>query len=286
MTELPYFPFTPFDDQPRVGLKNLELTNWIEIDENWERHVRMKKDIVQSNRDLVLRVLPGAEEACLELRDVLALHLATTFPRKFSLQDRKLLTPLGLSYAPPAQAEEALEQISEWTQEDWAIMSAKPPVRLDAGLICFPSRWSLAEKIGLDSDGIHGPVPRYASIAKPTQSFLERISTDKPMWRMNWTIHDSDRLFCPTPHPPAEGLTEENVLEKTWLRIERQTLRRLPQTGAVVFSIRTYLHLMSDVVSTDERREQAKESIMALSPESAAYKGMRNFYQLLVTRLG
>lgn len=245
----------------------------------------MKKDIVRSNRDLVLRVLPGAEKACLELRDTLASHLATTFPQKFSLRERTLSTPLGLHYSPPTQAEEALEQISQWTQEDWAIMSAKPPVRLDAGLICFPSRWSLAEKIGLDADGIHGPVPKYASISKPTQSFLERISTEKPMWRMNWTIHDSDRLFCPTPHPPADGLSEGNILERTWLRIERQTLRRLPQTGSVVFSIRTYLHLMSDVVATHEHRRQAKESILALSPESAAYKGMRNFYRLLVARL-
>lgn len=281
MPHLPYFPFTIHDDKPQVGLKPLALQDWIEIDEHWDTHIRMKSEIVRDHRTTVLQALPGSEESCLELRDVLAEHLATRFPERFKLDSNTLTTPKNKVFAPTQEAEQALEQISQWTQEDWAILSAKPPVRLEAGVICFPSRWSLAEKIGLDSGGIHGPVPKYETIAKPTQSFLERLTVDRPMWRLNWTIHDSDILFCPAPHPSKGGLTAENILDKTWLRVERQTLRRLPKTGAAVFSIRTYLHLMNDVVDTPERIHQVHSSLMALSDESAAYKGMRQFHHIL-----
>jgi dimethylamine monooxygenase subunit A len=228
----------------------------------------------------VLQVRPGADAACLELRQILAAFLAERFPELFVMDGEEIRTK-GLAFARPESGSEALEQIALWTQEDWAVLSPRAPVTLEAASICFPSRWSLSEKIGHDSDGIHASVPGFAAIAKSTSSTLERLTVGKPLWRLNWSIHDSNELFAPTPRTHEPVLDASNVLQKTWLRVERQTLVRLPATQAVVFSIRTYLHRLEEVVANDERRKLLAETLRRLSDDSARYKGMLPFLEVL-----
>lgn len=267
-----YFPLGDNDSRPQLHLKSLSLENWIEIDDEFSAQIGRKSEILNHHRDTVVRVQSGtnADEAAIELNAILRTHLVNFHDLPAKKEPR------------PKNAEEAFLQISTWVQEDWALLSPEPPVRLIAGLVCFPSRWSLADKMGLDSNGIHGPVPRFNGIAKPTQTFLERLAVDKPMWRINWTIHDSNELFCPGPHPSASDLTVDNIISRTWLRVERQTLRRLPETKAVAFSIRTYMHSMSEVVADEGRLKTLVSTLEKLNPETSGYKGMGAFYPLLL----
>lgn len=269
-----YFPVTDDDSKPQLLLKPLDLKDWIEFDDDFDFQLQKKSELLKSHRDVVLRVVEksGADQAAIELNNLLREHL-------------KSLGRSSPSEKTPVNGEEALLQIASWVQEDWALMSAEPPVTLDAGLICFPSRWSLKDKIGRDSNAIHAPVPRFQSVAKPAQNFSEKISIDKPMWRINWTIHDSDELFCPGPHPPAKDLSAENILSHTFFRVERQTLRRLPSTNAVAFSIRTYVHPMTEVVADPERQKTLKATLEKLNAETAKYKGMAEFYGILKSAL-
>ncbi|MBX2988267.1 MAG: DUF3445 domain-containing protein [Bdellovibrionaceae bacterium] len=278
-----HFPFTGEPYKPQMGLFPLDLNDWIEVDEHQASRLERKRELLQKERDTVLRILPESHEAVLELRRILRGHLLAVHPDHYSESDAGFLVKdTGRVFPEPDSAPEALEQIAQWTQEDWCVLSPRPPVRLIAGAVCFPSRWSLKDKIGRDSDAIHGPVPKFKeSIGRPTAGFLERMSVDKPMWRLNWTIHDSDELFCPGPHPGRTDLTESNVLEHTFLRMERQTLRRLPGTQAVVFSIRNHVHPLKEVLKDPERRRLLKESLLGLPEETADYKGMRHFFGLL-----
>jgi hypothetical protein len=272
-----YFPFSVDDDRPQLGLKALDFDQWIEVDANWSRDIELKKEILRDHRATVFHVSPAANDYVFELHETLREHLLKQNAQKFSFLK---------NVAQPTSAEQALEELSLWTQEDWALLSADAPVLLDAGCICFPSRWSPAEKFGKGSEGIHGPVPKFQTIARPTQNFLERVVIDKPVWRLNWTIHDSNQLFSPKPHPSRSGWTAENVLARTWLRVERQTLRRLSRTRAVVFSIRTYVHPMSEVVKDPAHVQHMKDSFAVLNPETANYKGMSSFFEPLKAALG
>lgn len=267
-----YFPLGDDDSRPQLHLKSLDIADWIEIDSEHSIQLSRKADILKRHRETVLRTVPDsiADAGAIELNLILRQHLVEHHALPLKTE------------AHPRDAGEALSQIATWVQEDWALLSPEPPVKLIAGLICFPSRWSLADKIGLDSHGIHAPVPRFSGIAKPTQTFLERLAVDKPMWRINWTIHDSNELFCPGPHPSATDLTRENIISRTWLRIERQTLRRLPQTKTVAFSIRTYMHPLTEVVSDPSRTQTLKSTLEKLNPETSGYKGMGAFYPLLL----
>lgn len=78
--------------------------------------------------------------------------------------------------------------------------------------------------------------------------------------------------------PPSVGdtrrLTTENAGEYLFLRVERQTLRRLPRTRAVIFSVRTHMKSIADAVGNDIGRIQdLKQAILALPDEMANYKG-------------
>lgn len=274
--ELKYFPFHGEDYKPQMGLKPLERANWIEFGSDAKDQLALKERLLRDERDRVLIALPEASEGCRELREVLGAHLHEFFSDRF---------PENPALREQTSAVECMAELSRWTQEDWALLSPRPPVRLEAASICFPSRWDLRTKIGRESDAIHKPVPEFSSIAKPTQGFLERVSVDKPMWRLNWTIHDSDELFCPGPHPGRTDVTVENVIDKTWLRVERQTLRKLPRSGFVAFSIRTYVHSLRDVVQDSQRRMLLKASLERVPAETAEYKGMGRLHRLLIDAL-
>ena len=59
------------------------------------------------------------------------------------------------------------------------------------------------------------------------------------------------------------------------LRTERQTLRRLPETGAVVFGVKVYVTPVEDLDA--DARAAFRAALAAFSPEMAAYKGGANY---------
>ncbi len=58
------------------------------------------------------------------------------------------------------------------------------------------------------------------------------------MARRNWTVHDTPDLFAPDPTPDPQPVDAAAVGSALWLRSERQTLRLLPSSGSVLFTIR------------------------------------------------
>lgn len=259
-----YFPIYEDPYRAQLGLKPLDLKEWLERASDFDAQIALRKKLVRENSDEVLILQPGSDEACFELFELVS--------------DR---VSLG---SKPANAKDAMMAIAGAVQEDFVILSGGDTARPVAALVCFPSRWLLASKMGQDSDGIHAPVPGFQAIARQTRGFLQAIVPDKPMWRLNWTIHDSDRLFCPRP-VPHEPIAPEKIIASTFFRCERQTLRRMPRSNQVVFTIRTYVTPMSEVIADLDRRERLKKTLVSLSPDVANYKGMGSFIHTLIKAL-
>lgn len=268
-----YFPFDGTKYQPQMGLKPLDLRGWIEVDDQYDAYIDLKKKLFNSERDTVFQILPEAESIAFELFNEVRAHLKKNYSY---LRNPDLI---------PKNGADALIELSKLTQEDWTILSATAPVKLIAGSVCFPSRWSLKEKMNQQSGFIHAPIPAFNTIAKPTESFLERITVDRPAWRLNWTIHDSAALFSPPGHTPKLNITVENSLDSTFLRVERQTLRRLPKTGGLIFSIRTYITRTSEVAKDSQNRKLMLATLETLDEATVKYKGMSAFYNALLTAL-
>ena len=113
-----------------------------------------------------------------------------------------------------------------------------------AGALAYPTDWHLHEKIGQPLAGIHAPVPGFAAkLAAGVDHVFDTLTPARMLTRANWNIVETDTLRYLPALPAAQRfdhVTAANAGETLWLRCERQALRRLPETGAAVFTIGIY----------------------------------------------
>ena len=139
-----------------------------------------------------------------------------------------------------------------------------------AAVLCFPAYWRLADKLGQPLTGIHAPVPVYQDdLARRVNRVFEALRPENPVMRYNWGLAPIADLHT----PPQAKATWPEIKQSTplFLRTERQTLRRLPGSDAVVFGIRSSVSPLSGL-SPEEAREML-EALDAQSVEMEAYKG-------------
>ncbi|PNS15812.1 hypothetical protein CAC42_4264 [Sphaceloma murrayae] len=190
--------------------------------------------------------------------------------------------------------------------------SDQEPYHLLAFANAFPSGFSPRDKLGLPLNKIHAPVPGYPTkLEKSMDRFFARIPTGHIVKRANWTVTTEDKLFClkgnhftaddgvrhetgslsaPVPVPGSDTKASDTTrldaeiarqkaavrVEDCRLRAERQTLHRLPRTGALVFAFKTYLYPLDEVKAEPGMAEALAEAIEGLGlgsvPEMKTYK--------------
>jgi hypothetical protein len=158
--------------------------------------------------------------------------------------------------------------------EDLCLLQASDEgYRLIGASLCFPNRWQLGEKIGQPLDVIHEPVPGFApALQKPVAHFFAALKPDRILARVNWGIADDPTLFQPIGRDADIAITPATAGSALYLRVERQTLRRLPQSDAVLFTIRTEITPLDRVVATREDAIDLAGAIRDMSPAMLRYK--------------
>lgn len=89
--------------------------------------------------------------------------------------------------------------------------------------------------------------------------------------RHNFFLQASDVLFQQTPF--AADPAGKTDIRDVRVRHERQTLRRLPRSKAILFTVRTYLLPVVDLQDEPESVRNLYDSIKAMPQDMAAYKG-------------
>ncbi|HZT52481.1 MAG TPA: DUF3445 domain-containing protein [Stellaceae bacterium] len=240
----PYLPFEGGRFRLAMGLMPLAPRDWFEIDGNLARDLAAKRALLETRRAAVFAALPEAEAPAVELLALAAAHLPQHHPVIFH-RDGELLANAATGERwnvarPPLHP---LDLCGRLVQEDFCLLQAADGAyRLVGATLCAPSRWRLAEKIGRPLAAIHAPVPGYAErLERPVDRFFAHLRPGRPVWRLNWTIVDHPAAFQPERLPATAPITAATAGTHLWLRVERQTLRRLTETGAVVFTIRTHI---------------------------------------------
>ncbi len=260
-------PYLPFDGRPfkqRIGVRPLDLATWIEPDDRFDDEMALKDGLLRDRHDEVFASMPYADDAGAEVLELLEAHMHTYFPKLAS----KRGTPGGLH---------PLDAAGRKVQEDLCIMiEHQGELVLGAASLCFPGRWRLREKLGLSMAGIHVPVARYAAdIGRPTDDLLARLTVDKPIWRLNWSVVDDGTLFQPTGHGRAVGPSVSPT--ELFFRLERQTLRRLQRSGAILFTIRTYMRPLPSAIVAQQDRDRLAAAIEAMPQDVRTYKSLSAF---------
>jgi hypothetical protein len=157
---------------------------------------------------------------------------------------------------------------------------------LVGAFLCFPMRWRLAEKLGRPLRAIHGPVPGFAErLGSPADRFFATIDAARPVWRANWSLTDDPALFQPHGRGKPISVTAADAGERLFLRVERQTLRRLPASGQVLFTIRSFVKRLDEAL---ERADQARAMAARVRemPEAVArYKNILGIREPLLAWL-
>ncbi|WP_434055411.1 MAG: DUF3445 domain-containing protein [Roseibium sp.] len=277
----PPFQHRPYDGSTRpftVGLKPIGEETWLEPDQFLDAHLAEKERLFAQDLRAVFR---AEEDTCAAQREVLDLvtdNLMRFHPLTHRVEAGSA-TVIGTGRRIAFGQEPALLTASKLVQEDLVIMREGPDgYRLVAASVCFPSSWRLSEKIGRSMSGIHEGVPDFngARMGQVVGRLFENLATDQLVCRFNWSIYPDDNLHHPIPEGIAFAVTEES-LARLFLRVERQTLRRLPKSGDIVFTIRIHHDPLAKLAEQEDRKRIASDlrsQLMDLTADQLDYKGM------------
>ncbi|MDA0812773.1 MAG: DUF3445 domain-containing protein [Verrucomicrobia bacterium] len=146
--------------------------------------------------------------------------------------------------------------------------------RLLGGCVCFPSHWSLQEKLGKSMDAIHSPVPELnADLGRQINGFLSRIKPGTSWERTNWGLAATSELnLHPALSPPRLPCAVE--AGDAWLRIEWQSLVALPVSKGILFGIRLQIVPLVTVMQDADVKRRLYRALATMPVEMARYKGL------------
>lgn len=286
--------YLPFEDGPfrmAMGLVACPEAAWIEIDERYPAELAERRGLLASRRADVFAALPGSEPARAEVLALLAAHLPARFPAWFRREGGRLRNGLtGEEWDLDAPGCDPLELAARLVQEDLCIIRpAEGGPVLEAGVVCAPTRWRITEKIGRPLMAVHAAVPFYGErLGAPVDRFMAQIKAGRIAMRVNWSVVDSPALFQLEGKHRGErdpAFTAENAGERLHLRTERQTFRRLPGTGAVLFTIRVHSYPLMRVAAQPGVAARLAGAVRALPEEMGRYKSLPVYREALLAWL-
>jgi hypothetical protein len=237
---LPFAPWTAAHAWRLPGTMPLDPAEWLVADDAFAAQMAVRDRLVATRPHEVTGALPDADREVAELFDLVLARLPTLGHR---VKDGEVLRPDGVAI--PLDMERPLETLARLCQEDFCLLrpgTDGEPI-LSAAVLCFPAGWRLAQKLGRGIGPIHAPVTRYdKDVARRVARLFTALRPDRPLWRAN--AHWSG---APLFNPRDEGAPAALPPPEVWIRSERQCLLRLPESGAVVFSIHTWLVREADL---------------------------------------
>jgi dimethylamine monooxygenase subunit A len=267
---------TPYDGSSKpftIGLKALDISTWLDQDKHFENYIAEKRRLYAAETKNVLVAEAGTEAA---QQEVLELIQQT----------------LGQSPAPKHQPN-ALASAGLLVQEDLVLMRHSPQGwRLVAASLCFPSAWNLHEKFGKPMHDIHKPVPGFGAGSRNAgliDRMFDNLRVEQPVIRWNWSLYGDAKLYHPSSDNQMKNRFGEGKIDgRVIIRLERQTLRKLPKSGDILFTIRIYndpLEALQKHPSGPELALAINDQLMAMTEEQRDYKGLRDEVDRLSLRL-
>ncbi len=230
------------------GLSPVALADWLMVDEVFAEQMALRDLLIREQRSDVFQEKTKSHEVSQELLSCLKREIPG---RNGYVADADNITrPDGVKVH--LDIDQPLVTAGRLVQEDLLILEQvgnDTGYVLTAGLLCFPASWDLSQKIGRPLPAIHSPVASYNDdISNRVNRVFDGLRAGQPLMRANFLIYTDPSLH----QPRREG--EEKPIDSIaprYVRVERQTLRRLPETRAVVFAIHTYI-VTAKSLSPDE----------------------------------
>lgn len=296
--------YRPFRYGPKyfmtMGLRSMKWDEWIELDNHYLCYHADKARRIEERGPKCCKTAPEAMDAAIELLEELASYLPERYPTMFQR------TPTGITNTITKEmfditsrplSEDPMTTCARLIQDDLAIMIEKNDGQyyLLAGAILLAGFWRLEDKFGMPLSEIHtsGDVPQYKEkLEKGMMNFFRRLKPEDPVLRNNYFIQVDDNLawshsIGPEDSPDVSWSTAEKdkAITHHYFRSERQSLRRLPRSGGVVFTIRTYFEPITAISEEPYVPGRLASAIRSWGDDVSVYKGKEKYERVLLEYL-
>jgi hypothetical protein len=238
----------------QLGLRPIKPAQWMLLEPDYPAIMREKRARMADFPELYYRTLPCSFAAQQELRARVVAHLATDYPQQFRHSGSTLQCLIdGAQHDLGDESIEPLRQMSCFIEEDFMLIEEiEGAQKITAASNAYSSSGRLVASVGKNVAWAHEPVPQLTSKLGPRiDRMIGSIHTDTPCERFNWQLTPLSTKFFPHNAHDANAvamrqirdalrLNPERAEELLWIRVERQTLSRLPESRAVAFTLHTY----------------------------------------------
>ncbi|MBI1265357.1 MAG: DUF3445 domain-containing protein [Alphaproteobacteria bacterium] len=248
MNRPPHAPWRAGAPRFNVGLQPIDPASWLFPDS--EAHVLGWKAGLLARPEDVLRQAPAAQAA----------------------SDEAAALVCAEAGAPKGDLIAAAHLVSD----DLVVMTRGDDGRWLTGAIVLsaPTFFSVDHAFGRDLTALHGPVPEGEALAGRIARVFDAVRPGQVLERFNWTLQWGPERFTPDAAPlraAAQAAAVSQARDHLHVRVERQTIIRLPETGAVLFTIRVCL-APARALAADEIAALAA-AWRGLGAQGRAYKG-------------
>ena len=227
------FSHSPASAAPQMGLRPISAGEWLTRSRDHDAYMTAKLRRMDGRPGVVCQTLPESEAAQIEVLRLVCTHLGQP-----PLDECAAAAPLAIA--------------ARLVEEDLCVMQPHGGrYALTAASVASPSYWRLEDKLGKELLDIHDPVAGLREgIGERMRHFFRELAPGRIYLRGNWFVHASGEPFgTPEQLAPRRHAPSPRAVERLFLRCERQTLRRLPRTGAILFTIRVFLNPLADLAA-------------------------------------
>ncbi|HEX4202247.1 MAG TPA: heme-dependent oxidative N-demethylase subunit alpha family protein, partial [Chthoniobacterales bacterium] len=171
----------------------------------------------------------------------------------------------------PGADSESLDALGRSWEPDFVILDRAAPHQVEGGCVCFPSGWSLREKIGKSLFLTHAPVPGLNDeLSANISKLLSRIEVGQFFQRSNWGLTGSAQ-FDQHPRNEIPAISASPDPSAVYLRIEWQVLTAI-SPDRLLFGIRVFHMPIADVKESPGLAGRLAVNLESMPDAVARYK--------------
>lgn len=275
-----------------MGLSPIPASEWIKYEPAYCNRISEKKTLIAEQRGRVIQSVKGSEAAQHELLNEILLFIEKYESDLFDVNSNSVISHQdGQIYELAEYKSTPLELISYLAIDDFCLLEEfNDDYRLIAASVCSPTYWELSEKIGRPMREVHEPIVSLEeNIGRMIRHFFTNLKPDDYFQRSNWFLMTSPDmpLFKDSCKMDTEidNINVDNIMDKLYLRCERQSFRKLKQTNTIVFGIKIYVSPLSIVNKHTAIAADIILAINAMTKEQKQLFGIESYEKSLLEYL-
>lgn len=155
---------------------------------------------------------------------------------------------------------------------------------LTAASLCSPTFFSVDMALGQALRALHAPVPGFEeAFLWRVERMFDNLPHGRIVERCNWTVLNSDEYFLPSSddiRAKVHQIAPEAAAAALFVRIERQTLRRL-ESGGLIFTIRIWRDPLEHLRAEPDLLEAFAKAWREAPEDFRAYKVLARYDHLV-----